>query len=124
MGNPARDGITKKYRTGSASSTQRDLGKAVQRRSRRENRGTAERADWASASPEVVLGAIVAVTNEGAALRFGYTRDGGSYAVGVLDGDSKVTEYVRESEDVNQYLRDLTQDFAEPIGGTELATDL
>jgi len=124
MGNPARDGITKKYRTSTTSATQRDLGKALQRRSRRENRGAAERADWSSASPEIVLGAIVAVTNEGAALRFGYTRDGAAYAIGVLDGDNKVTEYVRESEDVNQYLRDLTQDFNEPLGSEDLAAEL
>jgi hypothetical protein len=46
----------------------------------------------------------------------GYTRDGGAFAIGILDGDEKHTEYVRPSEDIDLYLRDLAEDYAEPVG--------
>jgi hypothetical protein len=41
-------------------------------------------------------------------LRIGVTRDGGAWAFGIYgDGGDPHTEYVRPSEDVNAYLRDL-----------------
>jgi hypothetical protein len=52
-----------------------------------------------------VVGVIVA---HGGALRIGVTRDGGAWAFGIYgDGGDPHTEYVRPSEDVNAYLRDL-----------------
>ena len=40
----------------------------------------------------------------GGAIRFGYTRDGGAYAVGLYYGGETCTEYIRPGEDVEQAL--------------------
>lgn len=64
-------------------------------------------ADWGEVSPELMAGAVVSVTSQGGALRFGYTRDGGAYAVGVLGDGEPRTDYVRPNEDVEAYLREL-----------------
>jgi hypothetical protein len=91
----------------------RDDAASINRLERRRNRGGVEQADWASADPACVLRAIKAVSDIGGAIRFGYTRDGGSFAVGIYDGDEATTEYVRPTEDVNFYLVGVAEDFAQ-----------
>jgi len=68
----------------------------------------ATQAEWTKADCILLMETIAAVARRGGALRFGYTRDGGAYAVGVYgDGESPYTDYIRPSEDVNVYLRNL-----------------
>lgn len=70
-------------------------------------------ADWGSVDPKVVLDAIQAAARKGGALRFGYTRDGGAYSIGVYSDGDYFTDYIRPSEDVEQYLSDLAAAFTE-----------
>lgn len=68
-------------------------------------------ADWAACDGTLLAKAIAAVAKTGAAIRLGYTRDGGAYAIGYYDGDDKHTEYVRPGEDMNEYLKEVIEDY-------------
>lgn len=61
-------------------------------------------ADWAMAASATVCRLISVVSSRGGAVRFGYTRDGGAYAVGFYYGDDHVTKYCRPSDDLEQWL--------------------
>lgn len=72
----------------------------------RPNRG--ETADWAGVENEAICTAIAALGSIGGALRFGYTRDGGAYAVGVYGLESQpYTDYLRPGDDISAYLYQL-----------------
>jgi hypothetical protein len=75
-------------------------------KSRRTYRQT-EPADWAVVDMAILLKLIVNVTGCGGAVRFGYTSDGGAYAIGFYDQDDKWTEYIRPNEDVNEVISEL-----------------
>lgn len=62
-------------------------------------------ANWSDATSELVISLIDAVTSRGGAVRFGYTRDGGAYALGLYYGGESTSEYCRPSEDVNEFMR-------------------
>lgn len=83
-------------------------------RRKRQEKLNHEIADWQTANPEIVLHAIAVVAFNGGALRFGYTRDGGAYAIGIYLGGESFTEYVRPHEDIDSYLSALASD----VGGT------
>jgi hypothetical protein len=80
-------------------------------RTKRAQKLTTEVADWGGVNAELVLQAIATLAREGGAIRFGYTRDGGAYAIGLYYGTERVTEYLRPSEDVETYFRALIEDF-------------
>lgn len=82
-----------------------------QRANRRRNRGAADKADWTAADAGRVLAAIGAVTRHGFAIRFGYTRDGGAFAIGIIGDGQPFTEFVRPTEDVNLHLDGIIQDY-------------
>ena len=64
-----------------------------------------QQADWSGANFDLIAGCISRVARAGGALRFGYTSDGGAYAIGVYgDGDKPYTDYVRPHEDIDSYL--------------------
>jgi hypothetical protein len=69
-------------------------------------------ADWESCNCELLAKAIATVSRDGAAIRLGYTRDGGAYAIGFYDGDDKHTEYIRPGEDIDAYLTGVIEDYA------------
>ena len=70
-------------------------------------------ADWSGVNGSILLNAIATISARGGALRFGYTRDGGAYALGIyLDGEHE-TVYLRPDEDIDHYLAD----FAENLRG-------
>lgn len=72
-------------------------------------------ADYSGCDARRVLAAVGAICKAGGAVRFGYTRDGGAYAVGVYgDGDKPYTDYLRPGESLEDYLDDL----ANTLGGT------
>lgn len=65
-------------------------------------------ADWKSVDNEAISAAISAIGSIGGALRFGYSRDGGAYAVGVYGLESQpYTDYLRPGDDVSAYLYGL-----------------
>lgn len=61
-------------------------------------------ADWSSADSKTLLDLIAAVTGRGGAVRFGYTRDGGAYSLGLYYGTESTTEYCRPGEDLGAFL--------------------
>jgi len=79
--------------------------------SRGVRRQSGQEADWASVSGTVIISAIAAAAITGGALRFGYSRDGGAYAIGIYGDGEPYTEFVRPSEDVEQFLKDVEQLF-------------
>lgn len=60
--------------------------------------------EWSSCNPDLIVRLIDTATSRGGAVRFGYTRDGGAYAIGLYYGNDHTTEYCRPSEDVNEFL--------------------
>lgn len=69
-------------------------------------------AEWGGQDPIDILTTIAIITRAGGAIRFGYTADGGAYAIGVYgDGEKPYTEYVRPSEDLKAVLSDLRAAF-------------
>jgi hypothetical protein len=85
---------------------------AQQRRERRANRGRNRTADWGGVDPGCLLDAVQKVTKHGYAIRFGYTRDGGAYAVGIIGDGDPFTEYCRATEDVDLFLRSIADEYA------------
>lgn len=84
-----------------------------QRANRRRHRGSVDKADWRSADSAKLLAVVVAVTQHGFAVRFGYTKDGGAFAVGVIGDGEPFTEFVRPTEDIDVFLDGLQADYAE-----------
>lgn len=71
---------------------------------RRYSRGDSEPADWAGCDTGLLHQAVCIATAQGWAIRFGYTRDGGAYTVGILgDGDPQ-TVYIRPTEGIDAWL--------------------
>lgn len=64
-------------------------------------------ADWASVQGAVVVRAVAAVGKVGGALRLGYTRDGGAYAIGIYVGDERETVYVSPGDSVEDVLSEI-----------------
>lgn len=92
--------VTKKLREQSKKQTS---GRKFRRESEEENG-----ANWATVDAMSVLECISKVAAGGGAIRFGYTVDGGAYALGIYgDGAKPYTEYVRPSEDIERILAEL-----------------
>jgi len=68
-------------------------------------------ADWAGAESNLVLQLVCKVGFLGGAVRYGYTRDGGAYSIGVYLGDDSKTYYCNEKDGVNEQLKDLIEYF-------------
>lgn len=75
---------------------------------RRGNSGTA---DWTVADAATLHRAVSSATNAGGALRFGYTRDGGAYNIGIYGDGEPYTEYIRPGEDIDQVLESIIELF-------------
>jgi len=89
----------------------REKSAETNRKSRRANRGSADVADWGNATPETIAAVISSVTARGCAVQFSLTRDGGSLCVRIVGDGEPYNEYVRPTEDVDEYLRGLAADF-------------
>jgi hypothetical protein len=75
---------------------------------RRFTRGGGVPADWGHVDAELIRAVIVAAGMAGGAVRFGYTGDGGAYALGIYgDGEKPYTEYVSPRDDIEGVLRSL-----------------
>lgn len=68
-------------------------------------------ADWASVDAESIRDAITAAAFTGGALRFGYSRDGGAYAIGIYGDGDPYTEFVKPGEEVEITLQDICELF-------------
>lgn len=89
------------------------------RQSRGLRTGTTGVADWTSADSQLLQRAIATAASTGGALRFGYTSDGGAYAVGIYGDGSPYTEYVSPHQDIDITLRaiiDLFESIRDDVG--------
>lgn len=66
-------------------------------------------ADWAGVDAELIRQAITAATLHGGALRFGYTRDGGAFALGVLGDGEPYTLFAGADTDVEITLKEIIE---------------
>lgn len=69
-------------------------------------------ADWANADPALAISLVCAVALEGGAVRYGYTRDGGAYSIGIYMGENSKTYYCNDAEGINDKLKELRDYFA------------
>lgn len=84
---------------------------AESRKRRSHNNQSGSPADWATADGGLLSTAIAVVARDGGALRLGYTRDGGAYAIGFYGDGDPFTEYVPPSEDINEFLKGVIEDY-------------
>lgn len=85
----------------------RDAGKsAASRGLRGRSKGIA---DWGTADASLVVRAIERASFTGGAIRFGYSRDGGAYSVGIYGDGEPYTEFCKPSEDLDDFLRDIIE---------------
>lgn len=68
-----------------------------------------DHADWTKADPKMLSWAVGAVTTAGGAIRFGYTRDGSAYSIGIYLGDDRETVYARPYDDIDSILRQIAE---------------
>lgn len=61
-------------------------------------------ADWGAVSAELIGKLVDTVSSRGGAVRFGYTRDGGAYSLGLYYGSGHKTFYCRGGEDVEAFV--------------------
>lgn len=80
-------------------------------KSRGIRRGSEGVADWETVDATSVVRAIAAAGITGGALRFGYSKDGGVYSIGIYGDGAPYTEYVKPSESVEDTLRLITELF-------------
>ena len=80
-------------------------------RKRRSVPQDANQADWGSVSSELLRRAIESVTRDGGAIRLGYTRDMGAYAVGFYEGGEVIPEYIPPSVDMDVWLQGVIDDY-------------
>jgi hypothetical protein len=87
---------------------------AFEKRQKSTTRGShGQVADWAGADGDQLLRTVAAVTRTGDAIRLGYTRDGGAYSVALLHNGENHTDYISPTEDINEYLKGLEDDYKE-----------
>lgn len=78
-------------------------------------------AEWESASPGHLCQLVYAASENGGAVRFGYSRDGGAYAVGLYADGETVTLYHPCTGDVDGWLQTLTSKVKDMHGGSQNA---
>lgn len=88
--------------------------KTTNRRKRRSNSAThANSADWSEVDAELIRKVVAAVAKDDGAIRFGYSRDGGAFGVGIYGDGEPFTEYIPVTGDIEGHLRELIEDYGE-----------
>ena len=78
---------------------------------RRRRRRDETCADWGNANSELLARVIELVTAGGGAIRFGYSRDGGAYSLGIYGDGKPYTEFQPGNTDIDGWLEELRIDF-------------
>jgi hypothetical protein len=82
-------------------------------------------ADWAEVSADSIRDCIVQIGAIGGAVRFGYSRDGGAYSIGVYGLETQpFTDYLRPGDDVAHYLDTLADDARQALHTGEAVKSL
>lgn len=71
--------------------------------------GDSTDADWSAVKPSCIARLVIASTKLGGAIRFGYTRDGGAYSLGVYLDDDSETFYFSPSQDIEAMLDQMSE---------------
>lgn len=85
--------------------------KKPQRRYVPKSKRPVEIADWMNVDATLIQAVIATVALQGGAVRFGYTRDGGAYAVGIYGDGEPYTLYGGTGDDIEQILREVGEAF-------------
>lgn len=97
------------------SATKRAMeAKTMKRRQRRYGNSdkAPARADWRTVSNTAIVAVIQAAAEVGGALRFGVSRDGGAYALGVYgDGPDVYTLYAGDASEMEEHITHLSDIF-------------
>lgn len=86
-------------------------GKEKKTQGKRKRRPVDTEADWSAQDAGVLRDIISNVTSDDGAVRFGYSRDGGAYSVGIYGDGKPFTEYCGVSEDVAAWLEGIKLDY-------------
>lgn len=86
-------------------------GKSKKTGERRRRRVETDCADWGSANAELLQRVIEVATAGGGAIRFGYSRDGGAYSVGIYGDGKPFTEFLPGPADVDEWLEGFRVDY-------------
>ena len=78
------------------------------RRERGENRTSC---DYSEVPSDVLHRLLCAITARGCAVQFGYTRDGGAFAVRIVGDGEPYTEFIKPTEDVPAAITSLAEDY-------------
>lgn len=82
--------------------------KPVERRRRRQDDSVA---DWAAADSRLLRAVVENVTKGDGAIRFGYSKDGGAYSVGIYGDGEPYTEYLPATSDLDAWLEGFRLDY-------------
>lgn len=93
----------------SAMTKPKKSAKATERKRRRVSDTTA---DWGGVDPELLASVVATVTAHGGAIRFGYSRDGGAYSVGIYGDGEPFTEYLGATADIVEWLEGIRDDYS------------
>lgn len=78
---------------------------------KRKRRTSDFEADWSAVNGQLLQQVIANVTSDGGAIRFGYSRDGGTYAVGIYGDGKPFTEFCGDPKNVDEWLEGFRLDF-------------
>jgi len=68
-------------------------------------------ADYAAVDDKLLKTAIAAVTATHAAIQFGYTSDGGAFAVVIYHDGERLKNYIHSTVEFNEFMEELEHDF-------------
>lgn len=80
---------------------------------RRGGNSGGEPADWSSVDPRYIAWVVINVARQGGAVRFGYSKDMGAYAIGFYGDGEPYTEYIRPTENIDERLQEFAERWAE-----------
>lgn len=89
----------------------KELKNGKSQRQRKSGRRNSEQAKWHGIHPELLYYLVVGITERGGAVRFGTSRDGGAYNVGVYLDDDYWNDWGGSLDEISGKIRDLIEEF-------------
>lgn len=68
-------------------------------------------ADWGGIDADRIRSVVAAISAIGGAVRFGYSRDGGAYSVGIYGDGKPFTEFKPATDDIEGWLETIAFDY-------------
>lgn len=70
-----------------------------------------QEADWSAADGQLLHQLIIVIARMGGAVRFGHSRDGGAFSIGIYGDGEPYTEYVGGGGDINHHLQSFIETY-------------